>query len=56
MHPDLYAQLAADRICTLRREADAQRLADLAPRPRRVTLAARARQVSPFTARLVRGR
>jgi hypothetical protein len=55
MHPDLYADLAADRICTLRREADAQRLADLATHRRRVTDAPRPRQVAPV-ARSVHGR
>jgi hypothetical protein len=55
MHPDLYAALAADRICTLHREAETQRMADLATRPRRVTAPPRARQVVP-TPRVVRGR
>jgi hypothetical protein len=56
MHPDMYAQLVADRICSLRRDAETQRLAELATQHRRVEPPTRARQVARADARYARRR
>jgi hypothetical protein len=51
MHPSLYAELVADRICTLRREADAERLARLATRPSLARPSARLRRIASAESR-----